>query len=211
MPVERRGRSSPLNLGQLGYTPGGARNFSGRRQSSCDGTSRMMREYQVRICEGLGVKFPGPTRQSETSQHVSDGGSCRRKQPWRPPAYAGLGGDTGQHHRDLGVGTPPLRRGGLIRTTGAGRIVQAKAPTSANRDWGQHQGSKQASQHIAWTVVAANANKDAAFRCGELDTAGFESLLGRRLRFFRDRAVSLRLIHSGRHRSISRACEPVHT
>jgi hypothetical protein len=24
--------------------------------------SRMMREYQVRICERLGVKFPGPTR-----------------------------------------------------------------------------------------------------------------------------------------------------
>ena len=23
-----------------------------------------MREYQVRICERLGVKFPGPTRQS---------------------------------------------------------------------------------------------------------------------------------------------------
>jgi hypothetical protein len=23
----------------------------------------MMREYHVRICEGLGVKFPGPTRQ----------------------------------------------------------------------------------------------------------------------------------------------------
>jgi hypothetical protein len=34
---------------------------------------------------------------------------------------------------------------------------------------------------------------------------------GRHLRVFRDRAVSLRLIHSGRHRSISRACEPVHT
>src|SRR4029079_16584261 len=38
--------------------------FSGRRQPSCDGTSRMMREYPVRICEGLGVKFPGPTRQA---------------------------------------------------------------------------------------------------------------------------------------------------
>jgi hypothetical protein len=25
-----------------------------------------MREYQVRICEGLGVKFPGPTRHEET-------------------------------------------------------------------------------------------------------------------------------------------------
>src|ERR1700730_7967351 len=29
---------------------------------SCGGTSRMTRECQVRICEGLGVKFPGPTR-----------------------------------------------------------------------------------------------------------------------------------------------------
>src|ERR1700676_5232050 len=38
--------------------------FNGRRQPSFDGTSRMMREYQVRICERLGVKFPGPTRQS---------------------------------------------------------------------------------------------------------------------------------------------------
>ena len=26
------------------------------------GTSRMNREVQVRICERLGVKFPGPTR-----------------------------------------------------------------------------------------------------------------------------------------------------
>jgi hypothetical protein len=28
------------------------------------GTSRMSREAHVRICEGLGVKFPGPTRPS---------------------------------------------------------------------------------------------------------------------------------------------------
>ena len=27
----------------------------------------MMREYQVRICEGLRVKFPGPTRQNPTT------------------------------------------------------------------------------------------------------------------------------------------------
>ena len=33
--------------------------FNGRRQPSHGGTSRMMREYQVRICERLGVKFPG--------------------------------------------------------------------------------------------------------------------------------------------------------
>src|SRR5258708_886789 len=42
--------------------PGGARRFSGRRQPSRGDTSRMNREAQVRICEGLGVKFPGPTR-----------------------------------------------------------------------------------------------------------------------------------------------------
>ena len=36
--------------------------FNGRRQPSRGGTSRMMREYQVRICERLGVKLPGPIR-----------------------------------------------------------------------------------------------------------------------------------------------------
>jgi hypothetical protein len=37
--------------------------LNGRRQPACDGTSRMTRECQVRICERLGVKLPGPTRQ----------------------------------------------------------------------------------------------------------------------------------------------------
>ena len=36
--------------------------FNGRRQPSRGDTSRMNREVQVRICEGLGVKLPGPTR-----------------------------------------------------------------------------------------------------------------------------------------------------
>jgi hypothetical protein len=47
----------------LGST-GNGRNpmFNGRRQPSCDGTSRMTRECQVRFCERLGVQFPGPTR-----------------------------------------------------------------------------------------------------------------------------------------------------
>ena len=31
----------------------------------------MMREYQVRICERLGVKFPGPTRQSAPSSFAT--------------------------------------------------------------------------------------------------------------------------------------------
>src|ERR1700704_2646360 len=56
--------------------PGGARTFSGRRQPSCDGTSRMMREYQVRFCEGLGVKFPGSTRHFLPPSFVVGGGGC---------------------------------------------------------------------------------------------------------------------------------------
>src|SRR5580700_8651167 len=36
--------------------------FNGRRQPSRGGTSRMMREYQVRFCERLGVKFPRPEK-----------------------------------------------------------------------------------------------------------------------------------------------------
>src|SRR5258707_1619038 len=64
-------------MGQLGHT-GGARTFSGRRQPSRGGTSRMMREYHVRICERLGVKFPGSTRHFETK---SDACHC---------AYIGL-------------------------------------------------------------------------------------------------------------------------
>ena len=61
MLVERRERAIAIWLGSTGN----GRNpmFNGRRQPSRGGTSRMMREYQVRFCERLGVKFPGPTRQ----------------------------------------------------------------------------------------------------------------------------------------------------
>src|SRR5439155_17714060 len=49
----------------VGSTDDGRNPISnGRRQPSRGGTSRMTRECQVRICERLGVKFPGPTRQT---------------------------------------------------------------------------------------------------------------------------------------------------
>jgi len=44
---------------------------NGRRQPSRGGTSRMNREVQVRICERLGVKFPGPTRPEQTKPNPS--------------------------------------------------------------------------------------------------------------------------------------------
>jgi hypothetical protein len=50
--------------------------INGRRQPSNDGTSRMMREYQVRICERLGVQFPGPTRQGRRGRPTALGQHC---------------------------------------------------------------------------------------------------------------------------------------
>jgi hypothetical protein len=45
--------------------------INGRRQPSRDGTSRMTRECHVRICERLGVQFPGPTRPEQRSLWLS--------------------------------------------------------------------------------------------------------------------------------------------
>jgi hypothetical protein len=58
---KRQGRPSSLESGQpvLGPTGSGKNPMeNGRRQPSRDGTSRMMREYQVRICERLGGEIP---------------------------------------------------------------------------------------------------------------------------------------------------------
>src|SRR5260370_28911400 len=66
MPAERRERAIAIWLGSTGN--GKNPMFNGRRQPSCGGTSRMTRECQVRFCERLGVKFPGPTRQTETTR-----------------------------------------------------------------------------------------------------------------------------------------------
>ena len=60
MLVERRGWVTDVGSGQP--ATGGTWSINGRRQLSNGGTSRMTRECQVRICERLGVKFPGPTR-----------------------------------------------------------------------------------------------------------------------------------------------------
>ena len=62
MSVERSGQAIDVETSKGQLATGGARGFDGGRQLSTDGTSRMNREVQVRICEGLGVKLPGPTR-----------------------------------------------------------------------------------------------------------------------------------------------------
>ena len=63
MPAEQRGQVIHVKMESTGD-----RRNSGRGGSSAGlpwgGTSRMRREFHVRICEGLGVKFPGPTRRT---------------------------------------------------------------------------------------------------------------------------------------------------
>src|SRR6516162_8760378 len=82
VPMRRRGADCPVVALKRGNargakgaghrhwvgSTGNGRNptINGRRQPSRGGTSRMMREYHVRICEGLGVEFPGPTRHEKT-------------------------------------------------------------------------------------------------------------------------------------------------
>jgi hypothetical protein len=69
MLVERREQAIAIWIGSTGN----GRNpiVNGRRQPSCDGTSRMNREVHVRICERLGVKCPGPTRRWRKLTEIS--------------------------------------------------------------------------------------------------------------------------------------------
>src|SRR5215472_12789571 len=68
MPAERRGQVIAVGIGATGN--GRSPMINGRRQPSSDGTSRMTRECQVRICEGLEVQFLGPTRPSASESLV---------------------------------------------------------------------------------------------------------------------------------------------
>src|SRR5208283_1493519 len=70
MPVERRGWVTH-GVCWVNGRPEEPSSFAGRRQPSLSGTSRMRRESHVRICERLGVKFPGPTRRGIPSSPES--------------------------------------------------------------------------------------------------------------------------------------------
>ena len=93
--------------------------FNGRRQPPCGGTSRMTRECQVRFCERLGVKFPGPTRQNlrlpqrnidSCLTSVSKHYASEAVQPFVAPSMSSLD----EHRRgDLGAGRGPRRQGRL--------------------------------------------------------------------------------------------------
>jgi hypothetical protein len=59
MSVERSGQAIDVETLKGQLATGRARGFDEGRQLFTDGTSRMNREVQVRICEGLGGNSPG--------------------------------------------------------------------------------------------------------------------------------------------------------
>src|SRR6266404_4698435 len=71
MPVEQREQVTRVETVRVNGQPEELAGFGGRRQPSLGGTSRMNREIHVRICERLGVRFPGPTRRPVRMEGLS--------------------------------------------------------------------------------------------------------------------------------------------
>jgi hypothetical protein len=90
MAVEGREQATCIEIVRVNGQPEELDGLDGRRQPSRGGTSRVSREAQARICEGLGVKVPGPTRpRGETPWAYSPGDSCGFASA---PAMASTGG-----------------------------------------------------------------------------------------------------------------------
>src|SRR5271157_2255232 len=87
MPVERRGWVTH-GVCWVNGRPEELSCLAGRRQPSLSGTSRMRRESHVRICERLGVRFPGPTRRRW------------RSNLWTYPGASSLGSDARRGLKD---------------------------------------------------------------------------------------------------------------
>src|SRR5215467_13854206 len=86
MPMERRGRVIrviPTLVNRQREEPTGC---DGERQLSTDGTSRVSREAQARICERLGVQFPGATRPPLRTGPTQIGKRCAADHYLSPPS-----------------------------------------------------------------------------------------------------------------------------
>ena len=64
--MERRGRVTESGSIWVNWQQEEPAGLGGRRRPSTGGTSRVTGDGHARICERLGAKFPGPTRQEET-------------------------------------------------------------------------------------------------------------------------------------------------
>lgn len=60
--MERRGQAIRVMVNLANWQQEEPTDCGGGRQLSMDGTSRVTGDSHARLCERLGVKFPGPTR-----------------------------------------------------------------------------------------------------------------------------------------------------
>src|SRR5215470_4371153 len=71
--MERRGQAIRVMINLVNWQQEEPTDCGGERQLSVDGTSRVSREAQARICERLGVRFPGATRPDKwPTRHASE-------------------------------------------------------------------------------------------------------------------------------------------
>src|SRR5262245_47520919 len=85
--MERRGQAIRVMINLVNWQQEEPTDCGGERQLSMDGTSRVSREAQARICERLGVRFPGATRPSTEVEARTRVGS---RQPALPTARCKL-------------------------------------------------------------------------------------------------------------------------
>ena len=94
MAVEGREQVTRIGIVRVNGRPEELDGPDGRRQPSLGGTSRVSREAQARICERLGVKFPGATRPGATRRYPFE------LQPREPNRTAGTLSPLADHTTD---------------------------------------------------------------------------------------------------------------
>jgi hypothetical protein len=85
--MEEREQVTRIGIVRVNGQPEELDGPDGRRQPSVGGTSRISREAYVRICERLGVQFPGATRRSAGNRRPY--ADLVAKQEVEPPVGSG--------------------------------------------------------------------------------------------------------------------------
>ena len=112
MAVEGREQVTRLGIVRVNGQPEELDGLDGRRQPSMGGTSRVSREAQARICERLGVKFPGATRR----QRVTAVPAAPSPTPWSGWAWFPTQAGRGRPARSRGTAARELSMIGRDRT-----------------------------------------------------------------------------------------------
>ena len=124
MPVERREQAIHVMVRVVNWRQEEPNGCGGGRQLLLNGTSRVTGDGHARICEGLGVKFPGATRPK-----VGLGRACsiEAKALLIPPPHQGA---CGRH----GTEEQCVTSGGLAESAGGSGVSRPISESETARD-----------------------------------------------------------------------------